>query len=440
VKLKRTELFLMNKLSRRLEPFRALMYDPQRCGGLATVVCPPYDLIDTQLQQRLYQRSPFNIIRLELGRACDRYREASQTLRQWLEQGILRKTPKPAFYLYTQRFELDGRHLVRNGLIARIRLDYPGDAPILPHEKTFAGPKQDRLRLLEETRVNLSSIFGIFRGRSVELDEVVAKLSAKPPALAVTDDSGIENEIRLVEQADDIAAIQRSLEDRLILIADGHHRFETARAYRKQRRASENDPQALMPYDYTMITLTSSDDPGLVVKSFHRVVRRLVGSTDNDFAQRAEQWFELEHVTEDAQLEKRLAELEPGTIGAVLRARPGLYLMRLKSAVDLNELMADVPRPTRTLGVTILHQLILKRVLGFSDSELATEGTIEYTPDTTVALQAVRKAGAAAAFFLPTVTIGDIEKVSEAGATMPEKSTYFFPKLVTGLVMNPLDE
>jgi uncharacterized protein (DUF1015 family) len=432
----------MGRLTHRIEPFRALMYDTRICGDLATVVAPPYDLINSTLQAELYARSPYNIVRLELGREPDRYSVAAQTLRQWREQKILIRAGVSGFYLYTQIFDLEGRRLRREGLIARIRLDHPEDGRILPHEKTFAGPKQDRLQLLSATRVNLSSIFGIYRGACAQFEEICRRVEERAPILRVTDSLGIENYIRMIEAPEHIAALQQALADRLIIIADGHHRYETARLYRAQRRAEEHDPPEARPYDYTMITLTSSADPGLTVLPFHRILRRLDPEILHGFAQRAAIWFELERADGLPQLRARLKQLGAGSLGVVF-ARPAQFcLMRLKGDAPLDEAMSELAAPTRRLDVSILHHIVFKQILGLEESWLKTEGNIEYTPDGEAAAMgaAEQDAGVAAAFLLNPPSLRAIEEVSEAGATMPEKSTYFFPKLLTGLVINPVDD
>ncbi len=431
----------MSQLTHRIEPFRALIYDARRCGDMAAVVAPPYDLIDSALQAQLYARSPYNIVRLELGLEADRYGAAAQTLRQWREQKILTRAALPGFYLYTQIFGLEGRRMRREGLIARIRLDHPQDGRILPHEKTFAGPKQDRLQLLSATRANVSSIFAVYRGACAQFEEIRQRLEKRAPLLRVVDRLGIENYIRMIDAREQIAALQGALADRPIFIADGHHRYETARLYRAQRRAEENNPPLPHPYDYTMITLTSSADPGLAVLSFHRILRRLDPVILRGFAQRAAPWFELERTGGPAQLRTRLTQGGAHTIAAAFEEPVGFYLMRLKDDAPLDNAMAELPPPTRKLDVSILHQVVFKQVLGLEEAWLKTEGNIAYTHEAESALNAVAQAaGGTAAFLLNPPLLREIEEVSEAGATMPEKSTYFFPKLLTGLVLNPLDD
>ncbi|MGB6553478.1 MAG: DUF1015 domain-containing protein, partial [Candidatus Binataceae bacterium] len=212
----------------RIEPLRALLYDRAIAGEPAAVVAPPYDLIGSARQNELYERSRYNIVRLEFGRDADRYAAAAATLREWLAAGVLRRLERPAIFHYTQRFSIDGRSLVRTGLIARIRLEPFGAGRILPHEKTFPAAKEDRLKLLTAIRTNTSSIFGLYSGQHPELDHLRTEVAARAPLIELTDDLAIRNELRVIDAPAEIAAIQRALATPRVLIADGHHRYETA--------------------------------------------------------------------------------------------------------------------------------------------------------------------------------------------------------------------
>src|SRR5271156_5791548 len=264
----------MSGLGKRIEPFRALMYNRRVTGDPARVVAPPYDLIGAARQNQLYERSPYNAVRLELGREADRYLAAEKTLAQWLASGVLERPARPAIFQYKQTFDVEGQLLHRTGYIARVRLEEFDRGRIVPHEKTFPAAKEDRLRLLTALQVNTSSIFGLYSGAHPELDRLRDKVAAREPLIDLVDDLGIRNELRAIEAADEIAIVQRELESPRILIADGHHRYETALNYRRARRheSASNEPQA---YDYTLMTLVACDDPGLVILPTHRVVKSL---------------------------------------------------------------------------------------------------------------------------------------------------------------------
>jgi uncharacterized protein (DUF1015 family) len=430
----------MTALGERIEPFRGLLYDPRVAGDARNLVAPPYDLIGQARQNELYQRSPYNIVRLELGRESDRYAAAQATLAEWKGLGVLARSERPAIYHYTQRFQVEGRAHTRCGLIVRLRLEEFGPGKILPHEKTFPAAKEDRLKLLTTIRTNTSSIFGLYPGAHPELDRVRAQAAARPALIDVTDDLGIRNELRVIDEASEIAVIQRALAAPQLLIADGHHRYETALNYRRQRRAVEN-PAAPQGYDYTMMTLVACGDPGLVILPTHRVIHRLRPDAVASFAAEARRAFEVEEVTaEPHPLVARLREHGRGALAVALKGHAHPYLLRLRDRAALESALPGVAPEVRELDVSVLHALLFERIFQIKAAEVRKGGMIEYTIDADGALAAVREGRSDGAFLMNPPLIADVERVSGAGATMPEKSTYFHPKLLTGLVLNPLDD
>jgi uncharacterized protein (DUF1015 family) len=427
----------MSGLNKRIEPFRALMYDRKVAGDPARLVAPPYDLIGAARQHQLYERSPYNIVRLESGRDADRYGAAEKTLTEWLAAHVLERSPHAAIYHYRQTFDLEGRLLHRTGFVARVRLEEFDRGRILPHERTFPAAKEDRLRLLTALQVNTSSIFGLYSGAHPELDRLRDKVAAREPLIDLIDDLGIRNELRAIEAADEIAVVQRELESPRILIADGHHRYETALNYRRARRHenASNEPQ---PYDYTLMTLVACDDPGLVILPTHRVVKSLPADAIASFTQRAGEVFEIVEIAHRDEFRTRLDDSGTGAIGVTLKGSPSYLILRLRSDTAMKAAMPDAPPEVRRLDVSILHALVFDRIFGLGADEIRKGGNIEYTIEIGGALGAVAQGHADGAFLMNPPTIQDVERVSDAGATMPEKSTYFHPKLLTGLVMNPL--
>jgi uncharacterized protein (DUF1015 family) len=427
----------MNGLGQRIEPFRALMYNRKIVGDQSRVVAPPYDLIGAARQQQLYERSPYNVVRLELAREADRYGAAEKTLADWMAAGVLERPARPAIFQYKQTFDVEGRLLHRTGYIARVRLEEFDRGRIVPHEKTFPAAKEDRLRLLTALQVNTSSIFGLYSGAHPELDRLREQVAAREPLIDLVDDLGIRNELRAIEAADEIAIIQRALESPRVLIADGHHRYETALNYRRARR-HENASSELAPYDYTMMTLVACDDPGLVILPTHRVVKSLPAKAIASFTQRAREVFEVEEIAHRDEFRTRLNDSGTGAIGVALKGNPNYLILRLRSAGAMEAAMPDAPAEVRRLDVSILHALVFDRIFGLRADEIRKGGNIEYTIEIGGALGAVANGLADGAFLMNPPSIDDVEQVSDAGATMPEKSTYFHPKLLTGLVMNPL--
>ncbi len=428
-------------MTHRIEPFQGLLYDVARSGALSNVVAPPYDLIDQTRQDALYARSLYNIVRLELNRDPDRYSSAASTLREWRTAGVLRRAARPAIYLYSQFFEVEGRRFRRDGFIVRIRLEEFSAGRTLPHERTFPAAKQDRLELLAALDTNVSSIFGLYAGAHPALARLMAELLAHAPAFEVTDDLGICNQLRPIEDSVAIAAIQNELETPRIFIADGHHRYETALEYRRRRRAAEGDPAAAQPYDYAMMTLVGCDDSGLVILPTYRVARRLDPEAIASFDTRAAQFFELEEFSSADAMRAALAKAGPGVLAVALGGeRVKLRLLRLKDPRAMADAMPQAPQAVRRLDVSVLHELVLERVFGITSAQVKAGGLVEYTIDALAALGGVGPGTASGAFLMNPPAVGDVEAVSDAGAVMPEKSTYFYPKLLTGLVLNPLDD
>jgi uncharacterized protein (DUF1015 family) len=427
----------VSRLSKRIEPFRPLMYNRDLAGEPALVVAPPYDLIGPERQQQLYQRSPYNIVRLELGREADRYGAAEKTLADWMARGVIERAAAPAIFQYTQTFDVEGRLMHRTGFIARVRLEEFERGRILPHERTFPAAKEDRLRLLTALQVNTSSIFGLYSGAHPELNRLRERVASRQPMIDLVDDLGIHNELRRIESADEIAVIQRELESPRILIADGHHRYETALNYRRARR-HENPSGAPQPYDYTMMTLVACDDPGLMILPTHRVVKSLPHSAIATFTERAREVFDVEEITHRDRFRARLEDSGTGAIGVSLKNNSTYLILRLHDHSAMKAAMPKAPDEVRRLDVSVLHALVFDRIFGLRADEIRRGGNIEYTIEIGGALSAVAQGRADGAFLMNPPSIQDVERVSDAGATMPEKSTYFHPKLLTGLAMNPL--
>ncbi|MDO8434329.1 MAG: DUF1015 domain-containing protein [Candidatus Binatus sp.] len=427
----------MSALGQRIEPFRPLLYNRKLAGEPATVVAPPYDLIGAARQNQLYDRSRYNVVRLEFGRDADRYSAAHKTLREWLDAKVLERAPRPAIYHYRQSFDVEGRLIHRTGYIARVKLEEFGHGRILPHEKTFPAAKEDRLKLLQAIAVNTSSIFGLYSGAHPELDRLRESVAAREPLFDFEDDLGMRNELRAIDQPGEIAAIQRELESSRILIADGHHRYETALNYRRERSAA-NPSSEPRPYDYTMMTLVACDDPGLVILPTHRVVKSLAADAIALFAEHARENFDVEEIAKRDAFRAKMDEAAHGTIGVALKGTRNFFILRLRDRAALESALPGIPREVRELDVSVLHALILDQIFGIKPGEVRKGGNIEYTIETGGALGAVAQGRADGAFIMTPPSIQDVERVSDAGATMPEKSTYFYPKLLTGLVMNPI--
>jgi uncharacterized protein (DUF1015 family) len=418
-----------------LRPFRALHYDPAVVGDLVDVIAPPYDVIDDAQLDRLGARSPYNVVRLILNRSADRYAAAAAELAAWRGRGVLVQDHQPALYYYVQDFALaDGTRRQRSGVMAAVRLEAFAAGNILPHERTFASAKADRLKLMRACRANLSPIFGVYPHGLDALAPARAHADLRQAWIDVAD-GGERHRVWRLTNAVAIAPLIAGLRGATVFIADGHHRYETALTYRDERRAAgDTDPAA--PHNFVLMYLCAMDDPGLVILPTHRVWR---GALSGEWLARVGEHFEIERVP-GAQVFTRLAgETRPGSLA--LHSADGTALLHLRErdlgAVD--RLLSSVHPAVRHLDVTILDAFLLGDVLGVDCARAGQEGVLTYTHDDRQALDAVDRGGAVAAFLLRPPRMAEVEAACLAGQTMPQKSTYFFPKLQTGLVFHLLD-
>jgi len=425
-------------------PFRGLRYARRLRPQLARLVTPPYDIISPRQQERFYRAHPNNIIRLELGRTgpkdtgCDnRYTRARDTLAAWLEAGVLAREARPVFYLLRTRYlDPDGEVRTFTGLIGRVRLEPLGAGSILPHEHTFRGPKQDRYDLLAATGVSFSPVFALYR-QAEDLSATVARLTRRPAGVRLTDWSGTRHELWSVQGEAAVRALSAGFRRRQLLIADGHHRYSTALNFQARRRG-----QAGPDADHVMMCLADSADPGLTVWPVCRQLSGLPAAVWRRAVPALEKHFRWERVGSVQGL--RPAQRAAMAGGRVVLASlgypgrgPGLLHLRSEHPADL--FTRDLPGASaalRGLDVVVLDHLVLKRLLGIPPGDEA--GRVAFTKDLREARRNVVRGGTQAAFVPGPPRLDEIWRIAEGGETMPQKSTYFLPKLITGLVMNPI--
>ena len=434
-----------------LRPFRALRYEPSRVRDLAAVVAPPYDVIDPEMRARLVARDPANVVRLdlpveELGDGPDdRYRRAARTLAAWRSDGTLRKDPQPSIYVYEQRYLIPGteRERTQRGYFARLRLEpYGPDSGVLPHERTLSGPKEDRYKLLRATGVNTSPVVVLFDDISGSTEDRLAAVAGGPPDLDVSDDDGVCHRMWSLPASGDGPAsiVAGSLLEAggsaPVTIADGHHRYETALRYRDERRMSrscDEDP----PFDYVLALMLEATRQELTVLPTHRLVRRIGSGGAEQLLARAPELFDIEPIESSEAMKAALT----GGDAAGGRGRFGLWT-RAGGAILTARRDAFAPflpaggEAVRSLDVTLLATA-LDRLAGI-DADAVADGAVGYTKSAEDAIAAVDTgSGADAAFLLEPTPVVSIEAVAREGDVMPQKSTYFYPKALTGLVINP---
>jgi uncharacterized protein (DUF1015 family) len=410
-----------------LRPFRAVRYDRDRVGDLGAVVAPPYDVISGEQRRRLHDRSPYNAIRLILNSEADPHAAAARELRNWRETGILVQDHEPAFYFYSQTFAVGGAAPQRrDGIIGVMRLEDFASGRVRPHERTFEGPKADRLRLTRACRANLSPIFGLVSCRGLVLSQLAAPGLRAAADVDIADDDGVRHQLWRVADPAFAARWMDVSREEPVVIADGHHRYETALAFRNEMRKAEPAAGREAPFEFVLTYIGNTEEPGVLVLPTHRVLPAVrADDVERALAALAETFGSTSYPV--GERGRFLAELDGGAarIGCVLPN--ALIVLTLRA--DPGRVLAARRPEVRGQAVVLLHDLILPRV---------SHGPVEFTHDDGEALAAVASGRAGAAFLVRAPTAKELRSVVLAGETLPEKSTYFYPKLLTGLVFHSL--
>jgi uncharacterized protein (DUF1015 family) len=411
-----------------VQPLRALHYDLAKVGSLAGVAAPPYDVIDPQQRADLAARSPYNVVRIDLPEGePDPYANAARTLEHWREEGAVVRDDELALWTLTQDYTgPDGRKLTRHGVFARVRVEDYGPGRIRPHERTHPGPKEDRLRLTRATKANLSPIFTLYDDPT---GAAAAVLAAADPFDAVTDDDGTVNRLARVSDPAAIEAFQAVLEPAELLIADGHHRYETARVY-----ADEVGGEG--EHRYVLMCLVALQDEGLTVFPTHRLIKDTTPQTQEALGATLRDLFTVEEI-EQAQLRPPDGD-GPLTMGYIDAHFKRAFRLTLKDQAIADRALDGMPDAYRHLDTAVLEALVLEGPLGLTEDDIAHLRGLGYSRTDDEALQLVLSGEYDAAFLLRSTPVAQVRDVAAAGVNMPPKSTYFFPKVPTGLLFNPL--
>lgn len=416
-----------------VQPLHALHYDLAKVGPLDDVVAPPYDVIDAAQRARLAGRSPYNVVHVDLPEADgDPYAAAARLFEGWREEGTLTLAQRPALWALTQAYDAPGGggRRERHGFLGRIRVEGYGPGRVRPHERTHPGPKEDRLRLTRATKANISPIFALHSDPDRAAWAALEPATADPPWGEATDADGTEHRLWCVEDPDAIAAVQRALEDVELLIADGHHRYETAHVY-----AEEVGGEG--PHRYVLACLVALEDPGLTVFPTHRLVRGLRPDQHETLAQAIRANFDVEETTREELVPRGEGRLRIGYVDAHFK-RP--FMLTLKDPALADAALPGKPEPYRRLDTAVLEALLLKGALGMTDDDISHLRGLAYARDDREALDMVDRGEHDAAFFMRATPVDEVREVAAAGESMPPKSTYFFPKLLTGMLFNRLAE
>jgi uncharacterized protein (DUF1015 family) len=417
-----------------VQPLRALHYDPAVAGPLADVVAPPYDVIDAAQRAELLSRSPYNVVAIDLPQdgpdGADRYAVAGELLESWQLQGALARDAEPALWAHTQDYTgPDGQRRTRRGFFCRVRIEEYGAGRVRPHERTHPGPKEDRLRLTRATRANVSPIFSLYSDPTQAAWAALAPATEAEPWGEVTDGDDTVHRLWRVGDPEAIAAVQAATSQAELLIADGHHRYETMQAYAEEV-GGEGE------HRYILMCLVALEDPGLTVFPTHRLIRGLDAERRETLGAALRADFEIEEVsTEELAPPPGTGPLQLGYIDAH-HQRPLRLTLRDQAIAD-----AALPGSSsayRHLDTGVLEALVLKPALGLSDDDIAHFNGLFYARDDAEALAMVRSGEYEAAFLMRPTPVEQVQAVAAEGENMPPKSTYFFPKLLTGLLFNPL--
>jgi uncharacterized protein (DUF1015 family) len=408
----------------KIIPFRGILYNVSKVSA-EDVLAPPYDLITPEYQEELYQKSPYNIVRIDFGKeqpwdneTDNKYTRAKQYLQEWLEEEIMLMSEKPSFYAYEMIYSLGGKEKRLMGFLGLVRLEELGKGKIHPHEATYSKPKRDRLNLLRTCRSNTSPIFSLYKSADKKISAILSQITQVKPYLEAVDAAGSTHKIWQIDKREEIDAITDEVRDKDIFIADGHHRYETSIEFQKEMRSEKQTPPGSEPFDYVLMFLTNASDRGITILPTHRLLKEIPENMDGSLSE----YFDIEPVQEGFDIEKSLSGRR--YVFGFFRNRDNLwYQLRFKG----NNLTGIHPA-LREVEVIILHELILKKAL--------EGGNIDYEMDAEKALDKVRSGKYRAAFFLNPTRVEDVEKAAFTSVRMPPKSTYFFPKLLTGVVIN----
>jgi uncharacterized protein (DUF1015 family) len=414
---------------------RALHYDPKAVGSLDAVAAPPYDVIDAAMRSELAAKSPFNVVEIDLpddGKGGDPYAHAAELFEMWRQQNVVIRVREDALWALTQEYTVPGsdRRVTRRGFFARVRVEDYGPGRIRPHERTQPGPKEDRLRLTRATRANLSPIFSLFPDPENLAWSALEPHTGGEPFGSVTEGDTL-NRLWRVADANAIAAVQGALAEAELLIADGHHRYETARTYAEEVGGEGQ-------HRYVLMFLCSLSDPGLTVLPTHRLLTDLRDpAVQEKLGAGIKAAFDIEEIDQlDLEPEAGAEGVQLGYMDSHLQRA---FRLRLKDQSVADEAMPDMPEPYRRLDTAVLEAVILRGVLGMTVDDVAAKRGLAYSKSFDDALDSVKSGRADAAFFMRGTPIEQVVEVAEAGESMPPKSTYFFPKIPTGLVFSALE-
>jgi len=438
-------------------PFRGLHYNPQKGLNLEEVVTPPYDVIKPEEREVFAARHPYNMVHLILPQPQpgddqfhNRYTRAAALYRQWLQDSILVRDPEPAFYYWETEFEVEGRTHNRTGFAALVRLESLTGGVIRPHEQTFSAAKADRLELLKHAQANFSPIFSLYSDPQDRVLEALRQARPPEPLMAFTDVGGYRQRLFRVSRPPVLKEVHQALLDKALFIADGHHRYETSLNFQKLMKQRYPHASPLASFKFTLMYLSNIFDPHLVILMAHRMLGgpRFKTLEEGAFLKRMAEYFEIEPLPPLGQangpyeefLPQKLKEAQPrDTVFIVLGFGNKVWRVKLKPGIREKVLERQMHRSLAQLDVTVLNFLIFEKILGLDAKAQDDQETCKYSSKIPDVLAALKRREASMAFILNPTRIEQVQEVASTGFIMPRKSTYFYPKVMTGLIFNPIN-
>ncbi len=423
-----------------IKPFGALRFT-ENAGDISELCCPPYDIISEEQRLDYIAKNEHNIIRLELPREGENpYATAADVLKMWEEKGIIACDDKEGIYIYEESFSVEGVDYAFKGIICRVKIEEFSKGVVLPHEETLSKAKQDRFNLFDATMCNFSQIYSLYKDENGDTEALITSLSSDAPDQSFTDLDGVTHSLWAIYDEKDIAMFVSQFAPRKLYIADGHHRYETSLNFRNHLRetgrATEGDA-----CDYVMMMLVDLDNEGLVVFPTHRIIRDLESFSADEIIEKCSDYFDIATLNSAYDIKFALDEkYADGKKSVVMYDGEKSTIMTLKSLKPLEDMYPNASESLRGLDVTVLHSLILERVMGIDKENMANQINLTYTRDQQEALDVVNSGKANCCFIMNPTRVSEISAVALAGEKMPQKSTYFYPKLITGLVMNKFGE
>ena len=417
-----------------IKAFKGMRYT-SAAGDLNALVCPPYDIISDSQREKYIEENPCNIIRLELPKGGDeRYKEAGKTLKDWLDKEILSCDKEDSIYVYEMLFSANGVRNRLKGFVSLVKLVEFTEGIVLPHEETLSKAKEDRFNLMSETFCNFSQIYSLYMDEDGSAYNIIDGCSKGTPDMEVKDPDGTVHRMWKVSDSGVINSVTEAFKDKKLYIADGHHRYETALNFHRKHGTESSGYIAMM--------LVNMENKGLVVFPTHRIVKNLENFSAEKVIEDCKPYFDIAEAPGEERMQAALNKFydEGKKAFAMYTGYGKCYVMTLKDEGAVKKLLPEMSEAYCGLDVTVLHSLVLERILGIDKENMANQKNLTYTRSRQEALEAVDMDGADCSFILNPTKVSEIRDVAAAGEKMPQKSTYFYPKLITGLVMNKFSD